>query len=47
MVDLFKPALADLISLLMPMIAAVAGMMLAMSHDYVFMRSNRGVLYMS
>ena len=53
MVDLFKPAVADLISLPMPTIAAVtghaaaAGMMLAMSHDYVLMRSDRGVLYMS
>ena len=53
MVDLFKPEVADLISLQMPTIAAVtghaaaAGMMLAMSHDYVLMRSDRGVLYMS
>lgn len=27
--------------------AAAAGMLLAMSHDYVFMRGDRGVLYMS
>ncbi|GFY82714.1 3-hydroxyacyl-CoA dehydratase 1 [Actinidia rufa] len=53
MVDLFKPEVADLISLPMPTIAAVtghaaaAGMMLAMSHDYVLMRSDKGVLYMS
>ncbi|XAR49003.1 hypothetical protein NMG60_11032017 [Bertholletia excelsa] len=53
MVDLFKPAVADMISLPMPTIAAVtghaaaAGMMLAMSHDYVLMRRNRSVLYMS
>lgn len=53
MVDLFKPVVADLISLPMPTIAAVtghaaaAGMMLMMSHDYVLMRSDRGVLYMS
>ncbi|PSS34897.1 Enoyl-CoA delta isomerase 2, peroxisomal like [Actinidia chinensis var. chinensis] len=53
LVDLFKPEVADLISLPMPTIAAVtghaaaAGMMLAMSHDYVLMRSDRGVLYMS
>ncbi|GFZ10753.1 3-hydroxyacyl-CoA dehydratase 1 [Actinidia rufa] len=50
MVDLFKPALADLISLRMPTIAVVTGhaaatgMMLAMSHDYMLTRSDRGVL---
>ncbi|KAA8527743.1 hypothetical protein F0562_035388 [Nyssa sinensis] len=53
MVDLFKPVVADLVSLPMPTIAAVtghaaaAGMMLAISHDYVYMRSDKGVLYMS
>ncbi|XP_052188311.1 enoyl-CoA delta isomerase 2, peroxisomal-like [Diospyros lotus] len=53
MVQLFKPVVADLMSLPMPTIAAVtghaaaAGMILAMSHDYVLMRSDRGVLYMS
>lgn len=53
MVDLFKPLVADLISLPLPTIAAVtghaaaAGLMLAMSHDYVTMRSDKGVLYMS
>lgn len=53
MVDLFKPLVADLISLPMPTIAAItghaaaAGLMLAMSHDYVTMRSDKGVLYMS
>ncbi|CAK9175028.1 unnamed protein product [Ilex paraguariensis] len=51
--DLFKLVLADLLSLPMPTIAAVtghaaaAGLMLAMSHDYVLMRRDRGVLYMS
>ncbi|KAK9068179.1 hypothetical protein SSX86_012290 [Deinandra increscens subsp. villosa] len=53
MVELFKDVVADLISLPMPTIAAVtghaaaAGFMLAMSHDYVLMRRDRGVLYMS
>ncbi|KAD4178162.1 hypothetical protein R6Q59_021710 [Mikania micrantha] len=53
MVNLFKDVVADLISLPMPTIAAVtghaaaAGMLLAMSHDYVLMRRDRGVLYMS
>ncbi|KAF7151658.1 hypothetical protein RHSIM_Rhsim02G0035300 [Rhododendron simsii] len=53
MVEMFRPAVADLIALPMPTIAAVtghaaaAGMMLALSHDYVLMRSDRGVLYMS
>ncbi|XP_047315505.1 enoyl-CoA delta isomerase 2, peroxisomal-like [Impatiens glandulifera] len=53
MVEVFKPLIADLISLPMPTIAAVtghaaaAGMILAMSHDYVMMGSYRGVMYMS
>ncbi|KAJ4830404.1 dodecenoyl-CoA isomerase [Turnera subulata] len=44
---------ADFISLPMPTIAAVtghasaAGMILALSHDYVLMREDRGFLYMS
>ncbi|KAK9288446.1 hypothetical protein L1049_016903 [Liquidambar formosana] len=53
MVDYLKPLIAELLSLPMPTIAAVsghaaaAGFMLAMSHDYVLMRKDRGVLYMS
>uniref|UniRef100_A0A7N0URE2 Delta(3)-Delta(2)-enoyl-CoA isomerase n=1 Tax=Kalanchoe fedtschenkoi TaxID=63787 RepID=A0A7N0URE2_KALFE len=53
MVDYFKPVVADLLSLPMPTIAAVtghaaaAGMLLAISHDYVVMRGDRGVMYMS
>ncbi|KAK4355832.1 hypothetical protein RND71_024803 [Anisodus tanguticus] len=53
MVDLFKPVIADFMSLPIPTIAAVtghaaaAGLMLAMSHDYITMRSDKGVLYMS
>ncbi|KAF8413725.1 hypothetical protein HHK36_001718 [Tetracentron sinense] len=53
MVESFKPIVADLISLPMPTVAAVtghaaaAGFMLALSHDYVLMRKDRGVLYMS
>ncbi|XP_076945694.1 enoyl-CoA delta isomerase 2, peroxisomal-like [Bidens hawaiensis] len=53
MVNLFKDVVADLISLPMPTIAAVtghaaaAGLMLAISHDYVIMGRERGVLYMS
>ncbi|XP_059665273.1 enoyl-CoA delta isomerase 2, peroxisomal-like [Cornus florida] len=52
LVELFRPIVADLLALPMPTIAAVtghaiaAGSMLAMSHDYVLMRSDRGVLYM-
>ncbi|XP_043705175.1 enoyl-CoA delta isomerase 2, peroxisomal-like [Telopea speciosissima] len=53
MVNLFQPLIADLISLPMPTIAAVfghaaaAGFMLALSHDYVLMRRDKGVLYIS
>ncbi|GAB4850947.1 Enoyl-CoA delta isomerase 2, mitochondrial [Ancistrocladus abbreviatus] len=53
MVNYFKPLLADLFSLPMPTIAAVtghaaaAGFMLALGHDYVLMRKDKGVLYMS
>lgn len=53
MVDYFKPLIADLLCLPMPTVAAVsghasaAGFLLALSHDYVLMRKDRGVLYMS
>ncbi|KAA0049275.1 hypothetical protein IC582_012605 [Cucumis melo] len=53
MVQNFKPVIAELLSLPMPTIAAIsghaaaAGFMLALSHDYLLMRSDRGVLYMS
>ncbi|CAI0389003.1 unnamed protein product [Linum tenue] len=53
MVESFRPIVAELISLPMPTVAVVqghaaaAGFGLALSHDYVFMRSDRGVLYMS
>lgn len=53
MVDAFKPVVAALISLPMPTIAALpghaaaGGLMLALSHDYIVMRKDRGVLYMS
>lgn len=53
MVELFRPVVKDLIALPMPTIAAVtghaaaAGMLLALSHDHVFMRRDRGVMYMS
>ncbi|OVA07444.1 Crotonase superfamily [Macleaya cordata] len=53
MVESFKPIVADLLSLPLPTIAAVsghaaaAGFILALSHDYVLMRKDRGVLYMS
>ncbi|KAL8241911.1 hypothetical protein R6Q59_012214 [Mikania micrantha] len=53
MANLFKDVVSDLISLPMPTIAAVtghaaaAGLLLAISHDYVLMRRDRGVLYMS
>ncbi|KAL1200051.1 Enoyl-CoA delta isomerase 2, peroxisomal [Cardamine amara subsp. amara] len=53
MVVSFKPVVAAILDLPMPTIAALnghaaaAGLMLALSHDYVFMRKDRGVLYMS
>lgn len=53
MVDLFKPLVADFMCLPIPTIAAVtghaaaAGLLLAMSHDYVTMRSDKSVMYMS
>nr|XP_043621704.1 enoyl-CoA delta isomerase 2, peroxisomal-like [Erigeron canadensis] len=52
MVNLFKQLVADLVSFPMPTIAAItghaaaAGLILAMSHDYVLMRRDRGILYM-
>ncbi|XVE65876.1 hypothetical protein DITRI_Ditri08aG0034500 [Diplodiscus trichospermus] len=52
MVESLKPVVAALLSLPMPTIAAVtghaaaAGLVLALSHDYVIMRRDRGVLYM-
>ncbi|CAI8612030.1 unnamed protein product [Vicia faba] len=51
--DLLRSVVSDLISLPMPTIAAVtghasaAGYILALVHDYVLMRSDRGFLYMS
>ncbi|KAI3959272.1 hypothetical protein MKW98_018862 [Papaver atlanticum] len=53
MSDIFKFLVADLLSLPMPTIAAVsghaagAGFMLSLSHDYVLMRKDKGILYMS
>lgn len=53
MVEQFRPVVAALLALPMPTIAAVqghaaaAGLLLALSHDYFLMRSDRGVLYMS
>nr|CAN82902.1 hypothetical protein VITISV_036844 [Vitis vinifera] len=53
LVNNFKPIIADLLSLPMPTIAAVsghaaaAGFRLAISHDYVLMKNDRSVLYMS
>ncbi|GMH08488.1 hypothetical protein Nepgr_010328 [Nepenthes gracilis] len=53
MLEYFKPLLADLLTLSMPTIAAVtghaaaAGFMLALGHDYVLMRRDKGFLYMS
>ncbi|XP_071704040.1 enoyl-CoA delta isomerase 2, peroxisomal-like [Rutidosis leptorrhynchoides] len=49
----FKDIMAELISLPMPTIAVVTGhavgggLVFALCHDYVFMRRDRGVLYMS
>ncbi|XP_022133536.1 enoyl-CoA delta isomerase 1, peroxisomal [Momordica charantia] len=51
--DKLKSVASDLITLPMPTIAAVsghasaAGFVLAMSHDYILMRRDRGFLYMS
>ncbi|KAF3433741.1 hypothetical protein FNV43_RR24844 [Rhamnella rubrinervis] len=48
-----RSVVSDLISLPMPTIAAVtghasaAGFILALSHDYILMRSDRGFIYMS
>ncbi|CAA7410230.1 unnamed protein product [Spirodela intermedia] len=53
LVSMFSPVVADLMAMPLPTIAAVnghaaaAGFMLALSHDYIFMRKDRGVLYMS
>lgn len=53
MVDAFRPVVAAFLALPLPTIAAVpghaaaAGLALALCHDYVFMRRDRGVLYMS
>ncbi|KAJ4848458.1 hypothetical protein Tsubulata_038173 [Turnera subulata] len=53
LMDQLKQVVGELISLPMPTIAAVqghsvaAGAVLALSHDYVLVRSDRGVIYMS
>ncbi|XP_054777711.1 enoyl-CoA delta isomerase 1, peroxisomal [Prosopis cineraria] len=53
MTSLLRSVVTDLISLPMPTISAVtghasaAGCILALSHDYVLMRSDRGFLYLS
>ncbi|KAJ4722640.1 enoyl-CoA delta isomerase 2, peroxisomal-like [Melia azedarach] len=53
MVEAFKPVVAAMISLPMPTIAAVnghaaaAGFLLALSHDYIIMKRDKSVLYMS
>ncbi|KAG5222876.1 enoyl-CoA delta isomerase [Salix suchowensis] len=49
MVELLKPVVAELISLPMPTIAAInghaaaGGLILALSHDYVYMKRDRGL----
>ncbi|MCL7034944.1 hypothetical protein MKW94_013514 [Papaver nudicaule] len=51
--DLVRVLVADLFSLAMPTVAVVtgqavaAGFLVALSHDYVLTRKDRGVLYMS
>ncbi|CAK8541010.1 unnamed protein product [Lathyrus sativus] len=51
--DLLRSVISELLTLPMPTIAAVtghasaAGYILALAHDYVLMRSDRGFLYMS
>ncbi|KDO44327.1 hypothetical protein CISIN_1g041046mg [Citrus sinensis] len=53
MVESFRPVVAAMMDLPMPTVAAVnghaaaAGFTLALSHDYVIMRRDKGVLYMS
>ncbi|KAI3934812.1 hypothetical protein MKW98_026220 [Papaver atlanticum] len=53
MSDSFKVVVADMVLLPMPTVAAVSGhavaaeFLLALSHDYIFMRKDKGVLYMS
>ncbi|XP_072979537.1 enoyl-CoA delta isomerase 2, peroxisomal-like [Typha angustifolia] len=53
MTELHRRLVADLVSLPMPTVAAVtghasaAGVILALSHDYLLMRADRGFLYMS
>jgi enoyl-CoA hydratase/carnithine racemase len=53
MVESFRPVVAAFLSLPMPTVAAVsghaaaAGFLLALSHDYILMRRDRAVLYMS
>ncbi|KAL6189500.1 hypothetical protein ACLB2K_040888 [Fragaria x ananassa] len=47
MVVASKPVVAAFLSLPMPTIAALPGLLLALGHDYVTMRGDRGVLYMS
>lgn len=51
-IDIFRPVVAQLLSLRMPTIAAIsgdaaaAGLALAVSHDYLIMRSDLGSLFM-
>lgn len=53
MVESFRPVVSALLSLPMPTVAAVsghaaaAGFLLALSHDYILMKRDRAVLYMS